>query len=229
MCIKYRFSHTKPSNSSIARDFNAIPTSKLDSSHFSNHFRHISPLSWIKTSSKATSVGLFQIKELSTPNGFHLLAERVVKNCEKLLDECFSPSRRKIVEILDEISDEICRVADLAEFIRNVDVDVAYKQAAEQAYGILHHLVEKMNTNIELYEHAKQAYESGEGDDTDRRVLKLYLIDFERCGIRLSEKNRLNYLQLNDDILHLENQFRHNAHREYKIPVKDFPEKVRNR
>jgi intermediate peptidase len=152
-----------------------------------------------------------------------------VNKCERLLDECFSSSRRKLVEILDEISDEICRVADLAEFIRNVDVDSELKQAAEQAYGTLHHLVEKMNTNIKLYDHAKHAYELGEGDETDRRVLKLYLIDFERCGIRLTEQNRLNYLEFNDDILHLENQFRHNAHREYKIPIKQLPEKVRQR
>ena len=86
-----------------------------------------------------------------------------------------------------------------------------------------------MNTNVKLYEHAKKAYESGEGDETDLRVLKLYLIDFERCGIQLNEQNRSEYLQLNDDILHIENQFRHNAHREYKIPLKQLPEKVRMR
>jgi Zn-dependent oligopeptidase len=86
-----------------------------------------------------------------------------------------------------------------------------------------------MNTNRKLYEYAKHAYESGEGDETDRRVLKLYIIDFERCGIQLNEQMRLNYLQLNDDILHLENQFRHNAHREYKIPIKELSEKVRMR
>ena len=169
---------------------------------------------------------MFQINELSTSNGFHILAERVVNKCEQLLDECFLLSRRKIVEILDDISDEICRVADLAEFIRNVDADYAHKQAAEQAYGLLHHLVEKMNTNTKLYEHAKQAYERGEGDETDQRVLKLYLIDFERCGIRFNEQSRLNYLELNHDILHLENQFRRNAHREYQIPIKQLPEKV---
>lgn len=152
-----------------------------------------------------------------------------MNKCETLLDECFSPSRRKMVEILDEISDEICRVADLAEFIRNVDVNYELKQAAEQAYGILHNLVEKMNTNKNLYDCAKQAYESGEGDDTDRRVLKLYLIDFERCGVHLNEQNRLNYLQLNDDILHLENQFRHNAHKEYEISRQQLPDKVRMR
>ena len=190
--------------------------------------RKISPFSWLKTAAKDDS-GLFQIPELSTPDGFHILAERVVHKCEQLLEECFSPSRRKIVEILDEISDEICRVADLAEFIRHVDVDADIKQAAEQAYGTLHHLVEKMNTNINLYEQAKQAYERGEGDETDRRVLKLYLVDFERCGIRLNEEHRLNYLQLHEDILHIESHFRQNAHREYKIPLKDLPEKVRSR
>lgn len=185
----------------------------------------------MKTSpTKEVNGGLFQINELATADGFHILAERVVNKCERLLDECLlASSNRKIVEILDEISDEICRVADLAEFIRNVDVNPDLKQAAEQAYGTLHHLVEKMNTDVRLYQRAKDAYESGEGDETDRRVLKLYIIDFERCGIQLSEQNRLNYLQLNDDILHLENQFRHNAHREYQISRNQLPEKVRTR
>ena len=103
------------------------------------------------------------------------------------------------------------------------------KQAAEQAYGTLHHLVEKMNTNVQLYEQAKHAYEHGEGDETDRRVLKLYLVDFERSGVRLSEEHRLNYLQLHDDILHLENQFRQNAHREYRIPSKQLPDDIRKK
>ena len=223
-----RLSQVRHATSSIARDFNAASLSASDPSSAADHVRRMSPLSWLKTPSRENS-GLFQIKELSTPDGFHVLAERVVSKCELLLDECFYPSRRKIVEILDEISDEICRVADLAEFIRNVDVDRELKQAAEQAYGTLHHLVEKMNTNIKLYEQAKQAYERGEGDETDRRVLKLYLVDFERCGIRLNEQNRLNYLQLNDDILHLESQFRQNAHREYQIAHRDLPEKVRSR
>ncbi|CAF3504183.1 unnamed protein product [Adineta steineri] len=223
--------HTNQSNSSIAHDFNVASTSTIDSNFFTNHFRKISPFSWLKTSSlsKEQNDGLFQIKELSTPEGFHILAERVVNKCEKLLDECFNPSRRKIVEILDEISDEICRVADLAEFIRNVDVDNELKQAAEQAYGILHHLVEKMNTNTKLYDHAKQAYESGEGDETDQRVLKLYLNDFERSGIRFTENKRLNYLQLHEDILQLENHFRHGAHREYQIPTRQLSEKVGKR
>lgn len=228
MFVLRRQSHAKQATSSIARDFNAASISARDSFNVADHVRKIAPFSWLKTAAKDDS-GLFQIPELSTPDGFHILAERVVHKCEQLLEECFSPSRRKIVEILDEISDEICRVADLAEFIRHVDVDADIKQAAEQAYGTLHHLVEKMNTNIKLYEQAKQAYERGEGDETDRRVLKLYLVDFERCGIRLSEEHRLNYLQLHEDILHIESQFRQSAHREYKIPLKELPEKVRSR
>lgn len=132
-----------------------------------------------------------------------------------------------MVEILDDISDEICRVADLAEFIRHVDVSDDVKQAAEQAYGQLHQLVEKMNTNVKLYEQAKQAYERGEGDETDQRVLKLYLVDFERCGVKLNEQHRLNYLQLHEDILHLENHFRQNAHREYHLPARQLPDEIR--
>lgn len=103
------------------------------------------------------------------------------------------------------------------------------KQAAEQAYGTLHHLVEKMNTNARLYQQAKRAFELGEGDETDRRVLKLYLVDFERSGVQLNDRQQLQYLQLHDDILHIENQFRNNAHKECTVPLKNLPENIRQR
>ena len=65
--------------------------------------------------------GLFGIKELSRPEGFGELENDCLRNCDSLVQEATSypATRRRIVaKVFDDLSDELCRVADLAEFIR---------------------------------------------------------------------------------------------------------------
>lgn len=58
--------------------------------------------------------GLFKIPQLKDHTGFYLLKQGVEKDVERLLDEAISPKRtRKIVAIFDELSDVLCRVADM--------------------------------------------------------------------------------------------------------------------
>ena len=50
--------------------------------------------------------------------GFHILQENVKTQIDDLIKEATSPTRkRKIVEIFDELSDCICRVADMVTAI----------------------------------------------------------------------------------------------------------------
>ena len=50
--------------------------------------------------------------------GFYILQENVKNRIDELVDEATSPNRkRKIVEIFDELSDSICRVADMVSHI----------------------------------------------------------------------------------------------------------------
>ena len=58
--------------------------------------------------------GLFSIPELQDHTGFSLLQEKVSEEIDSLIIEATSPTRdRKIVEIFDELSDCVCRVADM--------------------------------------------------------------------------------------------------------------------
>lgn len=48
-----------------------------------------------------------------------------------------------MVEIFDELSDSLCQVADLSEFIRFAHPSTEYVQAAEHASSAISELVEK--------------------------------------------------------------------------------------
>ena len=65
--------------------------------------------------------GLFGINELGNPEGFGELQVDCLRNCDTLVQEATSsPDQRKriVSRVFDDLSDELCRVADLAEFIR---------------------------------------------------------------------------------------------------------------
>ena len=75
--------------------------------------------------------GLFGINELQLPEGFGQLQTNCLRNCEALVQEATSPPEKRqriVARVFDELSDELCRVADLAEFIRQAHPDQRYKR-----------------------------------------------------------------------------------------------------
>lgn len=83
-------------------------------------------------------------RELQSHEGFFALKERAVNDSENLIKEVISNTRkRKIVEIFDELSDNLCKVADLAEFVRIAHPKAAYAHAAEDACISISCIVEK--------------------------------------------------------------------------------------
>ncbi len=58
--------------------------------------------------------GLLQIEELQDHTGFYLLQQNAKEEAEQLVAEATNPNRsRKLVEVFDELSDCLCRVADM--------------------------------------------------------------------------------------------------------------------
>lgn len=82
--------------------------------------------------------------ELKSHDGFYLLQENVTQRCQELMDEIVSTKRqRKIVEIFDELSDTLCKVADMTEFVRLTHPSSMYSNAAEDACFNICKIVEK--------------------------------------------------------------------------------------
>ncbi|XP_035907531.1 mitochondrial intermediate peptidase isoform X2 [Anopheles stephensi] len=149
--------------------------------------------------------GLFGIPELTSHEGFYVLKEKAIFKTDDLIEEATSPARtRKMVMIFDELSDTLCKVADLSEFVRLTHPAVNYCSAAEDACITISGIVEKLNTHKTLYNALKTVVDDGdtfETTDVDKHVAKLFLFDFEQSGIHLEEAARQRVVFLNDCIL----------------------------
>jgi len=88
--------------------------------------------------------GLFGIPELKNEDGFNILKSHAMIQVNTLIEEAMSKNRnKKMVEIFDELSDTLCKVADMAEFIRIAHPNQEYIRAAEDACISISSVVEK--------------------------------------------------------------------------------------
>ncbi|KAM6178704.1 mitochondrial intermediate peptidase [Rhynchocyon petersi] len=177
-------------------------------------------------------LGLFGVPELSAPEGFHVAQEKALKKTEVLVERaCRTPPGPLTVQIFDELSDALCRVADLADFVKIAHPDPEFREAAEAACRSIGTMVEKLNTNVELYQSLqklladKKLVESL--DPETRRVAELFMFDFEISGIHLDKEKRKRAVDLNVKILDLSSMFLMGTNIPNKIGKHLLPEHVR--
>jgi len=179
-----------------------------------------------------SKTGLFGLPELKDSHGFLELKERCIRNAEALVEEVTSTNRkRNVAVIFDDLSDELCRVADMAEFIRLAHPDQEFALAAQDTCIAISGLVEQLNTHRGIYNALKQAVEMGDlnnESDVDKHVAKLFLQDFQQCGIHLEDKEREEVVQLNDRILRLGQQFSAGCHQPKVVRADVLPTQIRN-
>lgn len=148
---------------------------------------------------------------MTTHKGFEILQNDCIQESEKLIQEALSSGRkRKMVQIFDDLSDSLCKLADMAEFIRIAHPKLEYCKAAESACSAVSSVVEELNTNVELYKALEKAVYVGDVEpcsEVDKTVGELFLFDFQQCGIHLPETERNKIVKLNDTILNLGQHF----------------------
>ena len=175
--------------------------------------------------------GLFGIPELKTPEGFHILKDNAISQTNMLITESINPNRtHKMVEIFDDMSDTLCKVADLAEFIRIAHPDKQYVEAAESTCLSVSDMVEKLNTHREIYDALKHVVDNGDIQKTstvDDHVAKLFLHDFEQCAIHLPESIREHVVQLNYYILQVGQKFMAGTGNARAVDVNILPASIR--
>ena len=166
---------------------------------------------WIRPYGEST--GLFQFPELTSSEGFKDLKQACASRSQELVTEARLPvqDRKRIVaRVFDELSNELCRVADMAEFLRLAHPDREMAEAAEDACISVSGLVERLNTDVELFESLRASVEDGQdtmGDDVDQLVGKLFLLDFYQCGIHLPYEDRQKVVEINDSLLQIGQHF----------------------
>ncbi|KAK2491190.1 hypothetical protein MC885_015189 [Smutsia gigantea] len=146
--------------------------------------------------------GLFGVPELSAPEGFRTAQEKALKKADLLVERvCSTPPGPQTVLIFDELSDSLCRVADLADFVKIAHPEPAFREAAEEACRSIGTVVEK-------------------------RVAELFMFDFEISGIHLDKEKRKTAVALNVKILDLSSTFLMGTNFPIKIEKHLLPEHI---
>uniref|UniRef100_A0A6Q2WUK7 Mitochondrial intermediate peptidase n=1 Tax=Esox lucius TaxID=8010 RepID=A0A6Q2WUK7_ESOLU len=177
--------------------------------------------------------GLFGVPELSSPAGFKVAQQKALRKTELLVaTACSNPPGALTVETFDQLSDSLCKVADLADFVKVGHPDPAFRKAAEKACINIGTAVEKLNTNVDLCMSLKKLLENKEVletlDPDTRKVAELLMFDFEISGVHLDESKRGKAVSLNVNLLDLNNEFLNGSLLPNRIEKKALPEHIRH-
>ncbi|EDV29207.1 uncharacterized protein TRIADDRAFT_51263 [Trichoplax adhaerens] len=126
------------------------------------------------------------------------------------------PPSGRSVDLLDQLSNEICLLADLANFIRLSHSQPAFVSAAESTCMTMLSLVSKLNTNVGLYNVLKEVVDNKTIVNTMKEdtkiVARLLLNDFEQSGVHLDDATREKKVKLDMEIVSLCDQFIQQCH-----------------
>ncbi|KAI9305607.1 hypothetical protein BJ944DRAFT_264935 [Cunninghamella echinulata] len=118
---------------------------------------------------------------------------------------------QRVVKNLDRLSDTLCIVIDLAEFLRNAHPNPTLLNAANNAYTDLCTYMNTLNTDTRLYKVLKQVLENkniiSNFSPDEHAAAVIFLRDFEKSGIHLPNEQRNKFVELSDQIIQLGRQF----------------------
>lgn len=175
--------------------------------------------------------GLFDCPEFSDVAGFAFETKKCIERSKKLVEKiqllAVNPNA-SIIDLMDQLSDELCRVADLAECIRQVHPVNDVSLAAQDTCLAINLYVEELNTDTGLYRALRNLMDS-EGykklDRVTKRTAEVFMHDFEISGIHLKEPIRKELVSKNDSLLEVGYEFTLNTsqptlvHRDRCLPA----------
>ncbi|KAI4247526.1 MAG: hypothetical protein L6R40_001474 [Gallowayella cf. fulva] len=155
--------------------------------------------------------GLFCNRYLTHPEGFIDFSNATVEKCQRLvttINEASTTEERCLLpQLFDRLSDYLCRVMDLADFVRSTHPDDMWRQFSAQAYAILFEYMNVLNTTP----HLKNHLESALGDPTvetrwneeQKMVAQILLKEFSNSAIDLPVDKRQAFVDLSNRIRQL--------------------------
>ncbi|KAJ8103148.1 hypothetical protein POJ06DRAFT_64259 [Lipomyces tetrasporus] len=167
--------------------------------------------------STAGSPGLLMNSKLKSARSLVEFASDTLDSARKVTDRILSltgsseQDLRGAVRLFDRLSDMLCRVIDLAEFVRTVHPDPEYIGAAEYAHGHMMSYMIELNSSNDLYQVLRRVIDTpsvvSSLSTEENIVAKLLLYDFEKSGAGLDKSVRDEVMSLQHDISSLSRDF----------------------
>ena len=165
-------------------------------------------------SAKKTS-GLIGNNYLTTPNGWQSFAEGSLVQCKRLVERTLTASThdelKALPRDLDRLSDLLCRVIDLSDFIRSNHPDPRVASAATSSYSMMFQYMNELNTTTGLNDQLKRAWSTSEvrtqWSEEEKMVAQILMKDFAKSGIDLPEKKRKEFVELSNEIAEVGTDF----------------------
>ncbi|KAF5026270.1 hypothetical protein F66182_1660 [Fusarium sp. NRRL 66182] len=154
------------------------------------------------------SQGLFKNRYLTSPDGFLRFAqknlERATKIVRKVLYATSLEEYRAVVRDLDRLSDLLCRVLDLSDFVRMTHPDTRFQDAAANAWGMVYQYMNQLNTMTGLSDQLNQALSMPEvtkvWSEEERTVAEQLKLDFMKSAVNLPKAERDRFVDLSSRI-----------------------------
>ncbi|PYH44167.1 mitochondrial intermediate peptidase [Aspergillus saccharolyticus JOP 1030-1] len=159
--------------------------------------------------------GLVQNQYLTSPDGFRVFATSTLQKCQAIVAKVLAASTleeyRTMARDLDRLSDLLCRVIDLSDFIRVIHPDPRVQEAATQAYALMFEYMNVLNTTTGLNDQLKKAAANPEvtahWSDEEKIVAQILIKDFSNSAIHMPPNERQRFVNLSTEVSQLGSTF----------------------
>lgn len=181
----------------------------FDSRPFWNEF------SQQRTAAIPKQAGLVQNQYLTSPDGFRAFAHVSLHKCQAIVAKVLQASTvdeyRNLARNLDQLSDLLCRVIDLSDFIRTIHPDRRTQEAATQAYSLMFEYMNVLNTTTGLHEQLSKAISNPDvtshWTEAETIVAQILMKDFTNSAIHMPPDEKQRFVNLSNDISQVGSQF----------------------
>lgn len=158
--------------------------------------------------SRIGAVGFVQNQFLKEPQGWETYALTCVTKCRKIVDKVTNASTvseyRAVARDLDRLSDLLCRVIDVSDFMRTLHNDKAIVDACTRSYNLAYKFMNLMNTAAGLKNKLREALAMPEVVSTwsaeEKSVAKMLMSDFVKSAIDMGGVKQRKFIDLHSEI-----------------------------
>ncbi|CAK7197486.1 Mitochondrial intermediate peptidase [Sporothrix eucalyptigena] len=159
--------------------------------------------------------GLFRNAYLTEPAGFLRFTHASLAKAQRIVDKVARASTldeyRGIVRDLDRLSDLLCRVIDLCDFVRTTPPDARTQQAAGEAWAITYQYMNQLNTTTVLNDQLGTAMANPDvvssWSEEERTVAEMLKLDFTKSAVNLPQASRDRFVDLSQQISEVGSRF----------------------